>query len=323
MNSFYDQWLGLWDAGVGERKNARKVIYPEELQWVRTRQDYRAALVVSPETGFRTLGGVTMLAEIPVAWKTGRHSHGEEAMYILKGRGFSIINDQRFDWEEGACIHIPFGGVHQHFNDGEAPVSYYSALAPHTEHFCSVFRLQHQEDCGERTTEPKYSRASGDHDPQGKRIVLHRKDATVRRRGEESVRLKNPFTESMPPQMRTTQKSKVIQLMGGYEDFKAEEVEITNVFIQDPRTKSQKHAHMEAMLYIIQGEGYSIIDEEKVTWKPGAALHVQGPQTVHQHFNSGAVESHQLRAHFGIRKYIQPIAKETFPYLFFEESGPL
>ena len=323
MRDFYEQWLELWDRGAEERRTSRKAIYPEELQWVKTRQDYRAALLVAPETGFKTLGGVTMLAEIPVSWKTGRHNHGEEAIHILKGKGFTVMNDRRFDWEEGACIRIPFGSIHQHFNDGDTPVQYFAALAPHLEHFCSVAKFQHQEDCGENTSIPRYDKAGSDYDEQGRRIVLHRKDALVRERGEDDVRLQDAFRASTHPRMQTVQHGKIIRLMGASEDFRGDEVEITDIFVERPRTSSQKHAHMEALLYVIQGEGHTVIDGQKVPWRPGTALHIQGPQTVHQHFNTGSVESHHLRTHFGIRKYIQPIAKEVFPYLFFEEGKQL
>ena len=140
--NFYDDWLGLWDKSEREKKAARKVIHAEELRWVSTRQDHKAALMVAPETGFRTWGGITMIAEIPLGWHTGSHSHGEEAIYIMKGKGFSIIDDKAYDWEEGSCIRIPFGSVHQHFNEGAEPVQYTSAMAPHLEHLCGLAKFE-------------------------------------------------------------------------------------------------------------------------------------------------------------------------------------
>jgi quercetin dioxygenase-like cupin family protein len=323
MNNFYEEWLGLWDKDVKERANARKSINSEELEWVRTPQDYKAALLVAPETGFKTLGGVTMLAEIPPGWKTGKHRHGEEAIYIIKGSGFSIINGEKYNWEEGACITVPFGATHQHFNTGDSSVEYFSALAPHFEYFCSIAKFEHLEDCGEYNLEPEYSVNAKDHDSRGRRIVLHRKDASIGHHGEERGRAKDAYHESHPHQMSKVQHGKIIKMMGGYDDFYGDEVEITDIFIDKPRTASEKHSHMEAILYMLQGEGYSILDGEKIPWKPGTAIHVQGPQTVHQHFITSDVESQQLRTHFGIRKFIQPMAKDVFPYLYFEEGRPL
>jgi len=124
--------------------------------------------------------------------------------------------------------------------------------------------------------------------------------------------------------MRTTgskgHRSRVILYMGEPEnEFRAREVEITGILCDEPELHSGKHAHMEALLYVLQGEGYSIVDDEKIPWKKGTLFHVQGPQTVHQHFNTGQVESQHLRIHFGLRShFFQPIAKRVFPYRYFE-----
>lgn len=322
MSNFYDEWLNLEAKGVEERKKARKVIHAKDLQWIRTRQDYKAALLVSEETGFKTLGGVTMLAEIPVAWKTGKHLHGEEAMYVIKGKGFSIIDEQRFDWEEGSCLAIPFGAAHQHFNTGDTPIEYFSALAPHLEFFCMVSRFQQFEDCGEAPVQPNQPESVSDFNSEGRRIVLHRKDAKHLQRGDPDGRPQDAFMKSHPDQMRKGQHGKLIKMMG-VESFRSEEAEITDIFFDGPRSIGQKHAHMEALLYILDGEGYSIVDEEKIPWSKGSALDIQGPQTVHQHVVTSDIQSQMLRTHFGIRKYMQPIAKKTFPYLYLEEGRPL
>ena len=105
-------------------------------------------------------------------------------------------------------------------------------------------------------------------------------------------------------------------------DFKAREAQITEIMCDIPGKHTGKHSHMEACIYVLQGEGHSIIDTEKVEWKKGTFLHVQGPQTVHQHFPVGQLESQFLRTHFGIRShYFQPIAKKVFPYSYYEMSS--
>ncbi|NIO21957.1 MAG: hypothetical protein GTN76_14810, partial [Candidatus Aenigmarchaeota archaeon] len=106
---FWDKWLRYWDEEVKEKAEARKVIHEEELEWMTTRQDKRVALLAAPENGFVTMGGVSMLVEIPVGWRTGKCSGGEVAMYIIEGEGCSVIDGLRYDWEEGAIVAIPFG----------------------------------------------------------------------------------------------------------------------------------------------------------------------------------------------------------------------
>ena len=106
-------------------------------------------------------------------------------------------------------------------------------------------------------------------------------------------------------------------------EFKAREVEITGILCDapGPDMHSGKHSHMEAILYVLEGEGYSIIDEEKIPWKKGSLIQVQGPQTVHQHFNTGEKESQQLRIHYGIRaQFFQAISRRVFPYEYYEFS---
>ncbi len=323
MPNFYDEWLGLWDKNVEERRKARKVIHWEELEWVQTRQDAKAALAVAPETGFKTNGGLTMHGEIPVGWKTGKHVHGEEAIYIIKGEGCTFINQERYDWEEGSCIRIPFGAPHQHFNTGDVPVRYYSGLVPHLENFISVARFVQLDECGEYTKLPEAKGPVKDHNANGRRIVLHKKDAAIGHHGEHKHQPKDAFHESYASEMHTVQHAKIQKMMGSSEDFVGEEVEITDIFFDKPQWQSEKHAHMEAILHILQGEGYSIVDEEKIPWKPGTTFHIQGPQTVHQHFNTSDVECQQLRTHFGIRKVYQPIVKDVFPYVYYEAGRPL
>ncbi|MDA4129179.1 MAG: cupin domain-containing protein [Thaumarchaeota archaeon] len=328
--NFYDTWLDLWEKSQREKKAARKVIHSEELEWVNTKQDYKAALMVAPETGFRTWGGITMIAEIPPGWHTGSHSHGEEAIYIIKGKGFSIIDDRAYDWEEGSCIRIPFGSVHQHFNDGEELVQYTSAMAPHLEHLCGLAKFEQYEDCGETSgsiSRPKATESGVD--PSGMRLVLRRSEMEISYGSQRPKNAPNTrFIESMPAEVREAMfgegkdkgmRKTIINLMASRPDFVGEEVEMTHIFADPPGACGGKHGHMEAILYVLDGEGYAIVDDEKVPWKKGSSVHVQGPQTAHQFFNTGTVDYKQLRIHFGIRgNFFQPIAKKKFPYVFFE-----
>lgn len=58
-----------------------------------------------------TIGGL-----IP-AGSSNKHRHSYETLiYILKGRGFSMIEDRRVTWEAGDAIYIPVWAWHQHFN---------------------------------------------------------------------------------------------------------------------------------------------------------------------------------------------------------------
>lgn len=331
MSNFYDQWLSYWDEAREERARARKAIHEEELHWVRTKQDYRAALLCARENGFVT-AGAAVIAVIPKGWNTGKHSHGEEAVFILSGQGFSVVDGQRYNWDSGSCLFMPYGSVHQHFNYGEEEVRYLSFTAIALERFAGLARVVQYEEAGQTPLGELQGAASegAEVHPDYGRIVLRLKDAPAMESQEwvaRTAQRKDEFALTMPQEMRTPggrgHRSRVIELMGDPQnDFRAREVEITGILCDEPGMHSGKHAHMEALLYVLQGEGYSIVDEERIPWHKGTLLHVQGPQTVHQHFNSGEVESQHLRIHYGLRShFFQSIARRVFPYRYYEFSS--
>ena len=155
MENFYDQWMGFWEKAKEEKQKARKVIHEEELQWIETPQDYRIALLCAPETGFRTWGSESMVAEIPEGCHTGKHVHGEEGIFVVEGEGFSLIRlagekgpGLRFDWSKGSTLWIPFGAEHQHFNTGKGSVRYFSLMAFHLEQWLGFAKLDQLEEKG-------------------------------------------------------------------------------------------------------------------------------------------------------------------------------
>jgi hypothetical protein len=52
--------------------------------------------------------------------QSGKHRHqGGLVIYVIEGKGWSIVDDERVDWEGGDLLLLPIkkGGVtHQHFN---------------------------------------------------------------------------------------------------------------------------------------------------------------------------------------------------------------
>lgn len=63
---------------------------------------------------------------------SGRHTHqGGIALFVLEGKGYTVVDSVRYDWEEGDLIVLPIkpgGSEHQHFNvDGQGS-SYWLSL---------------------------------------------------------------------------------------------------------------------------------------------------------------------------------------------------
>jgi gentisate 1,2-dioxygenase len=85
----------------------------------------RVRYVIDPKTGFlmRVLG--TLVAEISAGRRSGAHRHMyEEVNYVISGRGYSLIEDRRYDWAKGDVLCIPVFSWHQHFNTGGEPARF-------------------------------------------------------------------------------------------------------------------------------------------------------------------------------------------------------
>jgi mannose-6-phosphate isomerase-like protein (cupin superfamily) len=105
-------------------------------------------------------------------------------------------------------------------------------------------------------------------------------------------------------------------LMGGGESpsperngFTAVSVAMTNIFEEVPHTSSHCHSHTEAVLYVLEGVGFSEIDYEHYDWEAGDAVHVPPRMTRHEHFNPSDGRTRTLRIEFGIRYFYEPLWK--------------
>src|SRR3972149_10956993 len=148
MQDFYSAWLERSESLEKTVSEAPRVAKGKNLNWVRTRQDAKAALMIAPEKGFTTGGSLLMKAEIPVGWHTGKHLHGEEAIYVESGDGFLLLDERRYDFRRATIFHIPYRSPHQLFNTGKEPVVYISGLAWPLEASIYMGRLEQIEDAG-------------------------------------------------------------------------------------------------------------------------------------------------------------------------------
>src|SRR6185503_2137553 len=97
-------------------REAKIVSNQRDLEWIETPQDARCAVVIGAAAGFQTSGTTLMKCEIPAGWRTGRHVHGEEAIHVLAGTGFAVIDGARYDWKPGTTLHVPYRAEHQLVN---------------------------------------------------------------------------------------------------------------------------------------------------------------------------------------------------------------
>ncbi len=289
MTDFYKDWLEESKRIEKTVNEAPRVARGKNLDWVRTHQDSKAALMIAPETGYPTGGSLLMRAEIPVGWHTGKHIHGEEAIYVERGEGFLLLDDRRYDFHRGTVFHIPYRSAHQLFNTGNEPVSYLSGLSWHLEASIYMGRLEQIEDVGQNDSAglAKVPREESQYWPtDGRRISIHEEQFDL------STETKHGATYFL------------MGRSGKQNGFKATSVAISSIFVDLPHSKSHSHAHPEAYLYALQGSGYSEIGGKRYDWEQGDAVHVPPGMMHHQHFNPTDQEMKELRFEYGIRYWL-------------------
>ena len=334
MANFYDEYLEFWAVGNAKKQDSRAVIHEEELEWVETDQDTRTALMAAPENGFATWGSEYLISEIAPGWHTGKHEHGEEAIYIVEGEGFSVVNGVKYEWNKHSVLWMPFGSQHQHFNTGTTTARYFSAMALHLEHWMGIGKLDQLDLKGPTDSYQDFTVSTTGFDAQNRRICLREEEQEERTlddmSAEEMAEVSGEAIPIDPDGPRPTEMSRgghrdftrPLMDRGGKNGFQNKEVEISTLMGDQVGHHGGKHAHMEAVLYMVDGEGYSEVGGVKVPWKKGSLLHVQGPQTPHQHFNTGNQRVEMLRAAPGMRfNFMQRISKERFPYLWYSHRG--
>jgi quercetin dioxygenase-like cupin family protein len=278
-------------------------------------------MMIGEAVGFPTNGTSLLTAEIPAHAHTGRHLHGEEAIFILSGHGNILIDRLLYHFHAGSTIHVPYMGEHQIINIGDEPVRYLSAMTPDLDLFVRLGRVNQTaiKGVGEPVLPAGTERAGSKFAPDGRRIVLLEEemlDEYARRAAERDGHDHHKHTHGA-----------IWVLMGGREgpssatnDFRASAAAMTNIFEEVPGTSSHKHSHTEAVLYALEGHGYSEVDGKRYDWSAGDALHIPPRMTVHEHFNETEARTRTLRVEFGIRYFYEALWGEYEKIELREES---
>lgn len=310
MASFYDEWLKAGKEAEAEVQSAPVAARGRDLKWIETPQDAKVAMIIGRQVGFPTQGGSLLKAEIPTGWHTGKHRHGEEAAHILAGSGFAMVDGRRYDWRSGTTFHIPYMAEHQFFNLGPEPAVYVSAMCPDLDFFVKLGRLEQLEEKGPNPPNVRdlYPAESSQFAEDGRRIALHLEDAE-----DENVTGPKDGQHDRVGQ-QAHRHGAIWVIMGGNESpsdaangFQAKAVAMTEIFEEVALTSSHKHAHTEAMLYVLEGSGYSEVDGKRYDWEAGDAVHVPPKMTVHEHFNNSASRTRTLRIEFGLRFFYEAL----------------
>jgi gentisate 1,2-dioxygenase len=126
MASSYERIAQMAEVTNSQARSGEVVIKGSSLRW-ESGHHGRHAFISEPGLLDSSVQTMSMfLEELPPGGCNGRHRHFNEALiYILEGRGYSIVDGERYDWEAGDVVSVPLNKWHQHFNaDSERRVLY-------------------------------------------------------------------------------------------------------------------------------------------------------------------------------------------------------
>jgi gentisate 1,2-dioxygenase len=123
--SIYEAALTASDRVEASRQEATRITRWRDVTLRASPRGTRTALLVDRSLGFHSSGLSMALFQIAPGMAQAKHRHsGEAILYIVDGRGYSVIEDDRFDWETGDAVIVHRYAWHQHFNaDPERPAT--------------------------------------------------------------------------------------------------------------------------------------------------------------------------------------------------------
>jgi len=189
----------------------------------------------------------------------------ESTMFVLQGRGHTLVNGRKFEWEKGDILFVPLFAWHQHVNTGRETVRYARMSTAPLYHYLGVYREERLD------PPPSWERADQESGPIGK--VILKKDEWIRgnweAQGEGATTLfefdyRIPTTRQIPSRV-------------------------------EPGQIGNMHRHAsEAQIFIYQGRGFSTLNHMRVDWEEGDVIRV--PLFAwHQHTNTGDVPTIHMK----------------------------
>lgn len=240
------------------------------------------------------------------------HRHTVEAViYILKGRGHSVIDGKKYPWEAGDLICVPVFAWHLHRNESDDELLY---LAATTGPFSMAMGIALYEEekypeywvFAQRGEEAMKTLIPGGAEvPPGGRVDLDPRRWRPERGGdgrspaelyfeqlsyaeeeEKRRRAGKVLVKGKELRFGSTPMGRVAYAVDPRLGFHVKL--LSTLFAEvSPGKHSGAHRHIyEETDYILSGEGYSIIEDQRYEWKKGDTL-VIPVFAWHQHFNTG------------------------------------
>jgi len=331
---FTADWRAASERNAAYVERSPIVARGRDLAWIETPNEHKLAMLIGEQVGFPTNGTNLCKVIVPPGSHTGRHRHGEEALHVLRGTGAALIGGRRYDVLPGTTLHVPYMDDHQLVNLGDDEMEVVTASTIDLDLFVRLGRFEQLEEKGDNTRSflEALPEEDGQFDALGRRIALHLADApneTENRRasgkhgrghGHAESRHDDATRAVTHPRDRLIKSEvphrhgAIYDLMGGGESkhehrngFTSITVAMTQIFEEVPHTSSHDHTHTEAVLYVLEGVGYSEIDGVHYDWEAGDAVQIPPKMTRHEHFNPSDARTRTLRIEYGIRYFYEQL----------------
>jgi hypothetical protein len=142
--NFWDELLKLRDEQRENRKNGLQVIRYKELPQEVNRQGLMRWYLHPSITDTVLTTHLFFEQEIPPGSRSGRMKfQGEQVIYIIEGKGYTLIDGVKHHWKAGDVLNLPLrkpGIVVQHFNEDMTAPAKFVAAEPNLVHCTSVDR---------------------------------------------------------------------------------------------------------------------------------------------------------------------------------------
>jgi gentisate 1,2-dioxygenase len=290
IQTHYDTQMERRAADVAEWDRNRKVMaYARNLRMSDTRlrnASYGTLIGVGGQVPSRVID--TRIIEIAPGERISTHRHVHTAeLFVLEGEGYTVVNNRKFTWSKWDAFYLPTNAWHYTVNTGSSAAKFVSiGDAP----LFDLFNIDRIEDIGQReppgpfypdTDLQRLAKTLKDHE-QGeyeRALIAAAENERCLATGTLVTRFKE---QTLLLNKKGTKSTFLVDITQGYHG-----TQLSMVFFQiAPGGWQSKHRHGgEAVLYAVEGKGYTVLDGQRYDWSTGDATLVS-KWCWHQHFNA-------------------------------------
>lgn len=272
--------------------------------------------IVAPHLGIETRNVTLEVHRLLPGAHTELRRSSEALCHVLNGHGTALLGGAEYQWGPHDTIHVQKGAWHQLINasDDEPAHILVGQAAPILE-FLSIHADVAKGD--------SFSDVPSDFKPEhpftkervevgdvgGQKWMSKLQLSAHERRAEREKR-------SAQSRVFMSAGEVVIERSEHRGDWKVGLIDrylgfdnsVLGMYVHQmpPDSFTETHKHGEAIVYVLSGHGYSLVEGNRFEWRQGDTIFVQ-PGQWHQHFNS---DPEQVSQHLAI--YLQPLKEAVY-----------